>query len=101
MDPTTTDPLNYLVNVGVLGVVLVLWLTGMIVSKRELDRANDRADEWKVQYTRESEAHGMTRRALERERERMDTTTETGRTVTALLGVLGSRSSFSPERGGT
>jgi hypothetical protein len=80
---------------------LVLWLTGMIVSKRELDRANDRADEWKVQYTRESEAHGMTRRALERERERMDTTTETGRTVTALLGVLGSRSSFSPERGGT
>lgn len=101
MDQAASDPMTYLVNVGVLGVVLVLWLTGMIASKKELDRANDRADEWKAQHTRESEAHDLTRRALERERDRMDVTAEAGRTVTALLGALGHRPALSPERGGT
>jgi len=100
MDQAAADPLTYLVNVGVLGVVLVLWLTGMIASRRELDRANDRADEWKAQYTRESEAHGLTLQALQRERERMDASMESGRTVTALLSALGSRP-FPATGGGT
>lgn len=91
MNQTAADPLTYLVNVGVLGAVVVLWLTGMIASKRELDRANDRAGEWKEQYTQEAEAHALTLRALERERDRMDSHTEAERTVTALLGVLGPR----------
>jgi len=90
--------MTYLVNVGVLGVVMVLWLTGMIAGKRELDRASDRADEWKAQYERESEAHKVTLQALERERDRMDAATESGRTITALLGALGPRSI--PSRGG-
>ncbi|SRR6266571_8690133 len=88
MNQAATDPLTYLVNVGVLGVVLVLWLTGMITGKKELDRATDRAGEWRSQYEREVAAHRLTLQALERERDRMDATTESGRTVTALLAVL-------------
>ena len=89
MDQGGTDPLTYLINLGVLGVVLVLWLTGMIVSRRELDRERERAAEWKAQYETEAAAHDLTRAALSRERERGDVVTESGRTTAALLSALG------------
>lgn len=91
MDQGGTDPLTYLLNFGVIGVVLVLLVTGVLVTRRELDRANQRADEWKAQYEREAEAHGLTLRTVERERERGDVVTESSRTTAAILGYLGHR----------
>lgn len=83
------DPVAYLLNFGVLGLLLVLWLTGVVVGKREYERALSGEAEWKRQYERESEAHEVTRQALARERERQDASTEAGRTAAALLSVLG------------
>src|SRR5258706_12839136 len=100
MGSMATDPMTYLINVGVLGVVMVLWLTGMITGKRELDRASDRAEEWKVQYERESAAHKLTMQALERERDRMDAATESACLVTTPLGALRPRSIHARHGGG-
>jgi len=83
------DPLTLLLNLGPVGAFLVLWLTGRVVSKSEYDRAERRAEEWKQQYTRESEAHDVTRQAATRDRERSDAGVEASRTAVTLLSALG------------
>lgn len=87
--PANADPLAYLINFGAIGAILILWLTGAIVSKRENDRERERADQWKSLYDRETEAHDVTRQALSRERDRQDAGTEAANTAAALLRVLG------------
>lgn len=91
MDQGGTDPFAYLINFGVAGAVLVLWLMGFIVSRREQDRERERTAEWKAQYEAEASAHLLTLRALERERERMDASTEASRMTAAMLNYLGHR----------
>jgi hypothetical protein len=91
MDQAGSDPLSYLINFGAVGAFLVLWLTGVIVSRRELDRERQRADEWKAQYDAEVTAHGRTLQALELERSRGDAGTEASRTAVAVLSYLGHR----------
>lgn len=87
-----SDPLAYLINFGAVGAFLVLWLTGLVVSKRENDRERERAEQWKQYFDQESESHDVTRQALARERERQDASTEAGRTAAVLLSALGHRS---------
>lgn len=83
------DPMAYLLNFGAVGIFLVLWLTGRLMSRPEYDRETERADAWKLQYEREAEAHDVTRQALQRERDRADAGLEAGRTAAAVLSVLG------------
>jgi hypothetical protein len=80
--------MTYFLDLGAVGVFLVLWLTGFIVSKAEHGRAEKRAGEWRRLYETEVAAHRDTRAALERERERSDAGLEAGRTVAAMLSVL-------------
>lgn len=82
----------YLINLGALGVFLVLWLTGYVVSKSEHTKAEERSEEWKQLYLQETTAHRDTRAALDRERERSEAGVEAGRTAAALLNVLGHHS---------
>ena len=86
------DPLATLVNFGTLGIFLILWLTGYVVSRAEHAKAEGRAEEWKQLYLQESAAHRDTRAALDRERDRSEAGVEAGRTAAALLNVLGHHS---------
>ncbi|WP_406468055.1 hypothetical protein OH738_10845 [Streptomyces hirsutus] len=76
---------------GVLGVVVVLFLTGLIVSRSTyLAVAADR-DNWRDAHAKESEAHQATRVSLAKAEERADIAVEQGRTLNALLSELGHR----------
>jgi len=88
MDQQQADPLSYLLNFGVLGLLLVLWLTGRIVSKSEHDRAIGEGEQWKQRFEQEAAAHNVTRQALGQERERGDSSIEAARMGTALLSAL-------------
>lgn len=99
MDQGQSDPLAYLLNFGVLGLFLVLWLTGRIVSKSEHDRAVREGQEWKLRFEQEAAAHDVTRRAMDQERTRSDSSIEAARMGTALLSALSHHSQVPPAVG--
>jgi hypothetical protein len=71
------------------GVVLVLLILGVLVTKRELTGAQQDGERWRQLFEQERDAHRLTQEALSRERERMDAALEAGRTSAMLLQYLG------------
>jgi hypothetical protein len=83
------DLLKQLATWGPGGVVLVLLILGVLVTKRELTGAQQDGERWRQMFEQEREAHRLTQEALARERERMDAALEAGRTSAMLLQYLG------------
>jgi hypothetical protein len=74
---------------GPSGVVLVLVILGVLVTKRELTKAEKDGDLWRQYFEAERDAHRLTQQALGRERERMDAALEASRTTAMMLQYLG------------
>lgn len=89
-DPDGGSPdIGQLVQYGVLGVVLVLLLTGVLVTKGSYEQMRKERDEWKGAYDKEHEAHTTTRDALAESTKAAAASLEVARTTTALLTNLG------------
>lgn len=85
----TTDPVQLILQWGPAGVVIVLLLTGVLVTRGNHDDVKQERDRWRQAYERECEAHDETRAALAEAGRSAGAAVETARTTTALLSHLG------------
>jgi hypothetical protein len=83
-----SDFVNYLLNYGVLGVLVLLLLLGLVVPKPNVDDVKADRDMWRSAYETESQAHQTTRDALAAANERAEAAVETARTANAILASL-------------
>ncbi|MFD1309706.1 hypothetical protein [Streptomyces kaempferi] len=74
---------------GPAGVLVVLLLTRVLVTRPELAQAQADATEWRRLFEAEQGAHRTTQTALEAERKRMDAATESSHMAEMLLRHLG------------
>ena len=83
------NAVTYLLNYGVLGIMVILILLGQLVPKATLAFMRTDRDEWKKAYEGEVSAHAQTRDALKEQIIRSEAAIETAKTATALLNRLG------------
>lgn len=81
-DEPSDDILNKLLTWGPGGVVVLLFLLGLIVPKTTVDM-------WREQLAKEQEAHNKTREALDRAVQQGDAAREQANTLLTLLHELG------------
>jgi hypothetical protein len=81
--------LGQILQWGPAGVIIILILTGVLVTKAQLESMKNDRDEWKAAYQQESQAHESTREALREAVAAAATSLEVSRTTTALLNNLG------------
>lgn len=74
---------------GPAGVLVVLMLTRVLVTRAELTSAKEDAAQWRSLFEQEQAAHRTTQAALETERDRMDAATESIRLTEMMLLHLG------------
>lgn len=74
---------------GPAGVMLLLILTGWLVTKGAYETMRADRDEWKSAYKGEADAHQKTRDALVDANRSASAAVETARTATGLLDKLG------------
>jgi hypothetical protein len=74
---------------GPPGVVVVLILTGVLITKGQFDAMKKDRDDWKAAYEKEVEGHEDTRGALSDAVKAAASSLEVARTTTALLTNLG------------
>jgi hypothetical protein len=83
---------------GPAGVVIVLILTGVLVTRGQMQQMQADRDQWKAAYERECNAHDTTRTALVEANRGSAASIETARTATALLSNLGHVAARTPEQ---
>jgi hypothetical protein len=81
-DEPSNDVVNKLITWGPGGVVVLLFLLGLIVPKTTVDM-------WREQLAKEQEAHTKTREALDRAVQQGDAAREQANTLLTLLHELG------------
>lgn len=81
-DKPSDDILNKLLTWGPGGIVVLLFLLGLIVPKTTVDM-------WREQLAKEQEAHNKTREALDRAVQQGDAAREQANTLLTLLHELG------------
>jgi len=81
--------IGYLLNYGVLGIMVILLLLGLLIPRPTLEDVKADRDEWRDAYQTEAQAHRATREALAAANERADAAVETARAANSLLGALG------------
>lgn len=81
-DEPSDDILNKLLTWGPGGIVVLLFLLGLIVPKTTIDM-------WREQLAKEQEAHNKTREALDRAVQQGDAAREQANTLLTLLHELG------------
>lgn len=81
-DEPTSDIVNKLIQWGPGGIVVLLFLLGLIVPKGTVDM-------WREQLAKEQEAHTKTREALDRAVQQGDAAREQANTLLTLLHELG------------
>ena len=74
---------------GPAGVVIVLLLSGVLVTKGHLAEVKAERDQWRAAYQQEAEGHDETRAALAEQARAASAAVETARTTTGLLSTLG------------
>jgi hypothetical protein len=85
----TPDYINSILQWGPPGVVVVLLLTGVLVTRGNHDDVKAERDRWRLAYEKEVSAHDETRQALAESSRAAAAAVETARTTTGLLGHLG------------
>jgi hypothetical protein len=81
-DESSSDVLDKLLTWGPGGIVVLLFLLGLIVPKTTVDM-------WREQLAKEQEAHDKTREALDRAVQQGDAAREQASTLLTLLHELG------------
>jgi hypothetical protein len=81
-DEPSNDIINKLLTWGPGGIVVILFLIGLIVPKTTVDM-------WREQLAKEQEAHTKTREALDRAVQQGDAAREQANTLLTLLHELG------------
>ncbi|MFI0939132.1 hypothetical protein [Streptomyces sp. NPDC021020] len=81
-DEPSNDIVNKLLTWGPGGIVVLLFLLGLIVPKTTVDM-------WREQLAKEQEAHNKTREALDRAVQQGDAAREQANTLLTLLHELG------------
>jgi hypothetical protein len=84
-----TDWIATILQWGPPGVVIVLLLTGVVVTKGNHDDVKSERDRWRAAYEKECDAHDETREALAEAARSATAAIETARTTTGLLSHLG------------
>ncbi len=74
---------------GPPGVVIVLLISGILVTKGNHDDVKAERDRWRSAYEKECDAHDETRNALAEAGRSAAAAVETARTTTGLLSHLG------------
>lgn len=90
--PATTGSPEYVTQIlqwGPPGVVIVLILTGVLVTKGQLEQMRKIADDWHTAYDKECAAHDDTRAALAEVSKSASASLEVAKTTTVLLSNLG------------
>lgn len=91
------DILGVLLNAGLAGLVLVLFLKGWLYGKPSMDKAGKDADQWRKLYETERAAHELTRKGhTEETRAALTSAAEGSQTAAALLAEIKSRLSEGP-----
>ncbi|MET9510749.1 hypothetical protein ABZX62_20205 [Streptomyces flavidovirens] len=80
-----------LVQYGVLGLVVILFLTGIIVPKASVQALSLERDNWRDAHQKEHDAHQATREQLAKAQTSADVATEQGRAMVKLLEDFGHR----------
>lgn len=86
-DPT--DWPTMVLQWGPPGVVIVLLLTGVLVTRGNHEDVKAERDRWRAAYEKECDAHDETRNALAEASRSAAAAVETARTTTGLLSHLG------------
>jgi hypothetical protein len=90
---------SWLLNAGLAGVVVVLFIRGWIVAKPGAERLEKEAERWRNLYKEEAAAHEATRRAHAEEiRPLLRAAVEAARTTEHLLDGLDAAAAGSRER---
>ncbi len=84
-----TDYVQTILQWGPPGVVIVLLLSGVLITKGNHDDDKNDRDQWRSAYEKECEAHDETRTALAEANRSAAAAVETARTTTGLLSHLG------------
>ncbi len=87
--PAAGDWVANLLQWGPPGVVIVLLLTGVLITRGNHEDVKNDRDQWRAAYERECEAHDETRTALAEANRSAAAAVETARTTTGLLSHLG------------
>lgn len=90
------DPnlISYLLNAGLAGVLLVLFLKGWVTPKPGTDRMVKEAEQWRMLYETERQAHELTRKAhAEEMKSALQAAAEGTQTAAALLAQIKARQS--------
>ena len=96
--PAGPDLVSILVTWGPGGVVLALILTGQLEPKRFREMIASDRDSWKEAFSKEQEAHQLTRLALAKAEERAEASLEAAKTTAQLLEELDHRRSRQAKR---
>lgn len=91
-DPAAGDAPAYITQIlqwGPPGIIVVLILTGVLVTKGQLDQMRQDRDSWRAAYDKEVEAHTATRTALAEAVKAAGSSVEVAKTTTSLLTQLG------------
>ncbi len=84
-----TDYVATILQWGPAGVVIVLLLSGILITKGNHEEVKNDRDQWRQAYERECSAHDETRAALAEASRSAAAAVETARTTTGLLSHLG------------
>lgn len=86
---SSPDVVGTILQWGPAGVVIVLLLTGVLVTRGNHDDVKSERERWRAAYEKECEAHDETREALAEASRSATAAIETARTTTGLLSHLG------------
>lgn len=88
-EASSPDFVATLLQWGPPGVIIVLLLTGMLVTKGAYEQMKTDRDRWEAAYSKEQDAHATTRDALADTSRSAAAAVETARTTTQILSSLG------------
>lgn len=87
-DPVAPDFVTPLLQYGLPGVVVVLFLMGWLIPKGVHESVKAERDQWRKAWETEQAAHQLTRSALSEANGRAEAAVEAAKTAAATLGAL-------------
>lgn len=87
-DPTTVDILNPLLQYGIPGIFILLFILGWLIPKGVHESVKEERENWRHAFETERAAHQLTREASVESNRRAEAAVEAARTAAATLNAL-------------
>lgn len=97
-DPVSPDVVTPLLQYGLPGLVVVLFLLGWLIPKGVYESVREERDKWRQAWETEQAAHQLTRATLAEANARADAAVEAARTAASTLRALGHMTAPSGDR---